>query len=308
MKKLISPLRYPGSKRRLAGFIQQAIELNELAPQLYVEPFAGGASIALQLLANELVDQVILIDRDPLIAHFWHTLFFDTQWLVNQIKTIPISLEKWDSFRAQQPKSRREYAIKCLFLNRTSFSGILENGAGPLGGRKQESKYPIDCRFPRVELVNRVEKIASFREHIAGVWALSWQEGLEKISKLQKKKQLPKEQTFFYLDPPFFQKAERLYRFTFEDNDHKTLRDTLVAMKDFWILSYDSVDHVQRLYDGALENGTNGTKQHDIELVYTTGVVSRTPSKEVILSNLPKLPCDTKFWQEASGLETILEG
>jgi hypothetical protein len=41
----------------------------------------------------------------------------------------------------------RDIAVKCLFLNRTTFSGILHGRAGPMGGRKQQSDYKIDCRF-----------------------------------------------------------------------------------------------------------------------------------------------------------------
>src|SRR5690348_5041293 len=82
---ILSPLRYPGSKRRLAGYIQKTLQLNNLHPSLFVEPFAGGASVALQLLNNNMVDTIGLIDRDPLVAAFWEAVFFDTEWLLEQI-------------------------------------------------------------------------------------------------------------------------------------------------------------------------------------------------------------------------------
>jgi hypothetical protein len=44
---ILSPLRYPGGKRQLAGYIAATIRLNGLRPKLFVEPFAGGASVAL---------------------------------------------------------------------------------------------------------------------------------------------------------------------------------------------------------------------------------------------------------------------
>ena len=44
---ILSPLRYPGSKRRLAVYIAETLRLNGLQPKLFVEPFAGGASVAL---------------------------------------------------------------------------------------------------------------------------------------------------------------------------------------------------------------------------------------------------------------------
>ncbi|HEX8231002.1 MAG TPA: effector-associated domain EAD1-containing protein [Chloroflexia bacterium] len=50
---IVSPLRYPGSKRRLAGYIEATLRINNLRPALFVEPFAGGASVALQLLTDD---------------------------------------------------------------------------------------------------------------------------------------------------------------------------------------------------------------------------------------------------------------
>src|SRR4051794_15391349 len=67
---ILSPLRYPGSKRRLGGYIKETLKINGLRPALLVEPFAGGASVCLQLLNDGAVDQIGLIDKDPLVAAF----------------------------------------------------------------------------------------------------------------------------------------------------------------------------------------------------------------------------------------------
>lgn len=300
----LSPLRYPGSKRRLASYVSQALELNERQPQLYIEPFVGGASVGLQLLFDGIVEQVILIDLDPLIANFWKAVFFDTEWLIDQIETIEISIEKWHAYKALSPKNAREYAQACLFLNRTNFSGILRSEVGPLGGREQKSKYKIDCRFPRETLIGRVERIAEHKEKIKGVWMCSWFDGIQKIRDMQSLGQLPTEDVFYYFDPPFFEKASELYRYYFENGDHMKLRDFLLTLDDHWILSYDSSDQLNLLYGDAIQNKTNGTKKHDVELIYSTGIMlGRKPTKEVIISNLKLLPSETRFWKTASGLQ-----
>src|SRR5438034_2267238 len=59
---ILSPLRYPGAKRRLSGYIAEVLRLNGLRPKLFVEPFAGGASVALELLNRDLVDQIALAE------------------------------------------------------------------------------------------------------------------------------------------------------------------------------------------------------------------------------------------------------
>ena len=58
----LSPLRYPGSKRKLTNFIVEAVEMNQLKPQLYFEPFFGGGSVGLELLVKGLVEKVIFSD------------------------------------------------------------------------------------------------------------------------------------------------------------------------------------------------------------------------------------------------------
>jgi D12 class N6 adenine-specific DNA methyltransferase len=41
-----SPLRYPGGKRRLVPYVAALLQANALQPDVLVEPFAGGASVA----------------------------------------------------------------------------------------------------------------------------------------------------------------------------------------------------------------------------------------------------------------------
>jgi DNA adenine methylase len=105
--------------------------------------------------------------------------------------------------------------------------------------------------------------------------------------------QLPQERLFFYLDPPFFEKAAGLYRFCFADSDHRQLRDELLGLEDSWVLSYDSAQQVQALY-GISPNGTpnrNGTKNYQVEFHYSVSMLQEPKKgKEVILSNMEELP------------------
>lgn len=291
---LFSPLRYPGSKRGLVDYITQALKINALKPSLYIEPFVGGGSVAINLLHRNLVDKVLMIDLDPWITSFWQTLFFDTQWLIEQVKTMQVSLENWRIYKKSKPNTIRDQALICFFLNRTSFSGILEERAGPIGGKGQKSDYPIDCRFTEITrktIVDRIEKISQYQSRIYGIWNCSWDNAIQKIQIDQGDGKLPKSDLFYYLDPPFFEKADALYRFYFLEEDHMALRDCLLSLEDKWLLSYDSACQVEAMYGDALKKGTNGTQHHDIELLYTVAKISkRKKGKEVIISNLERLP------------------
>ncbi|MGU2441958.1 DNA adenine methylase, partial [Burkholderia cenocepacia] len=66
-KEPLSPLRYPGGKARLAAYISGVIEENYLNGCTFYEPFAGGASVSLELLRLGFISSAVLIERDPLV-------------------------------------------------------------------------------------------------------------------------------------------------------------------------------------------------------------------------------------------------
>lgn len=290
-QNFLSPLRYPGSKRRLAKYVRQALDINGLKPALYIEPFVGGGSVALQLLQDQMVSSVILMDIDPWVASFWKVLFFDTEWLVEKIRSAQVTLDIWNELKKSDPQTEREQAWACFFLNRTSFSGILEKKVGPLGGREQASNYKIDCRFSRNHLIERVQQIAIFKDRIHAVWCVSWEDGIEQLREEQSQKKLPTENLFFYFDPPFFEQAESLYRYYFQESDHKRLHDDLLILEDKWLLSYDSPEQVLALYADALRQPENGARHEHLDILYSLSAQSeRKKAKEIVLSNLEKLP------------------
>jgi len=289
--QLLSPLRYPGSKRRLVKFIEQTLEINQFKPNLYIEPFIGGGSVALRLLQNDLIEKAILMDLDPWVASFWRTVFFDSEWLIERIYTAKVTLDNWQAIKQNKPRTIREQAWNCFFLNRTSFSGILEKKAGPLGGQEQSSEYKIDCRFPKETLIERIQKIAKHKDKILGIWCVSWENGIARVQNKQREGKIDKGTLFYYFDPPFFEKADALYRYYFSSKDHENLRDVLLALDDKWILSYDSAERVEALYGSAIRLKTNGTKKHHVELLYSVSVMQkRQKGKEIILSNFEHLP------------------
>ena len=80
-----SPLRYPGGKGKLTDFFHAIIEENNLSDGYYVEPYAGGASVALSLLFNEYVSKIIINDFDRSIYAFWFSVLNETRKLCELI-------------------------------------------------------------------------------------------------------------------------------------------------------------------------------------------------------------------------------
>jgi DNA adenine methylase len=96
----VSPLRYPGGKAHLAGFLAELLTSQRRRPKVYVEPFAGGAGAALRLLYGEHVDRIVLNDLNPGIAAFWRSVFHHTDELIEHIRTCELTIDAWRQYHA----------------------------------------------------------------------------------------------------------------------------------------------------------------------------------------------------------------
>lgn len=274
---LRSPLRYPGGKAFLCEYVEEFLRVNSLAPEVFVEPFAGGGSIGLHLLGKGLVKKIGLSDKDPLVAGFWRTVFHDGPWLRDKVRKAKVTLTEWEKQHEAKPKSHRDNAWKCLFLNRTSFSGILSRRAGPLGGKAQKSAYGVDCRFYRETVVQRLTELWDARGHVARVGQADWRETVAWAVKQSNGRQA----ALVYLDPPFFHKAVRLYNHVFDAADHEEVVKKLAQLKMPWLLSYDDCPEVVKLFK------RYGLKYRRTAVRYTSSAQhSGDVKKELVASNL----------------------
>ena len=274
-----SLLRYPGSKARLTEFISKIILHNNLIRPIFIEPFCGGASVAIALLESNVVDEIVINDIDPLVASFWKCVFSreDALWLADIVKKVPLNLDFWHYQKKKNPKSLRDSALKCLYLNRTSFSGILHKSAGPIGGKKQD-KWKIGCRFNRDRLSKRILELLKLSNRVRSVNQKNW---IEVCLSWKNTKN-----TFFYLDPPFYHKANRLYRYVFNDSDHQMLYKYLLKFNKPWVLSYDNAHYIRHLYDRQELNAIIIDNTYSAHPIGGNSFIGR----EVVYSNLPKLP------------------
>ena len=133
-----------------------------------------------------------------------------------------------------------EVGFSFFYLNRCNRSGIPT--AGLIGGIKQNGKWLRDARFPRNELIRRIELIASKRKNIT---IKNWD--AEKFI-TDYVPTLP-EKTVVYCDPPYFNKADRLYFNHYAPEDHARIAKVIQNhIKHPWIISYDSVPEILKFY------------------------------------------------------------
>ena len=289
-RSVLSPLRYPGGKRRLVPYVAAALAENQLRPDLFVEPYAGGASVSLELLRFDLVERVVIGDLDPIVNAFWETVVTDVDWLCGQVASIDLNLATWERMKTTRFRSRRSRALACLYLNRTSFNGALHRRAGPIGGKAQASAYGIGCRFPRERLVARLRACAKLADRIEVAPA---RDAMVTVREARERARREGGSVFFYLDPPFWSKSEFLYRRSFTETEHERLADQLHWLRDPFLLSYDPAPEIAELY-----TAHGAATVAEIELLYTG--TARSAGRELVISNLPKLPSETRLWHSTA--------
>jgi len=283
-----SPLRYPGSKRKLFNYLERILTHNNSTPQVLIEPFVGGGSVFINFLSCHEESRAIIADKDELIYSFWKILFTEPSYLINFIRKTRVNLKTFDQYRyiSYHPAefSRKKLAEACLFLNRTSFSGILNNSAGPIGGREQKSIYKIDCRFGRENLIKKIKSISVFKNRVV-VLPYNWEETLKYVAGKDKYKNA---RLLYYFDPPFYKKAAQLYRHHFDDASHKNLCDKLIKLKKPWILSYDRAQEIQNLY--------SAFTRINVSMPYSINSPAKRLEKELIITplKLPKIKSKSK--------------
>ena len=245
MTRFNSPLRYPGGKGKLSSYIELIIEQNLLSDGHYVEPYAGGASVALSLLYSEHVRSIHINDYDPRIYAFWDSIINETDSFCKKIEKTKISITNWKRQKHIQNNlekfSNFEIGFSTFFLNRTNRSGILK--AGVIGGLSQLGNWKIDARFNKDDLIKRIERIARYKSRIH-IYNLDAIELLNKIKKTIPKKSL------IYFDPPYYKKGKDLYINFYEHKDHLEIAKVISKLKNQnWIVSYDNNLEISKMYD-----------------------------------------------------------
>ncbi len=265
-----TPLRYPGGKTKLYTEIRTLLtyaenecncksenSVNFSTSYLkekqkynsnitYIEPFAGGAGLALKLLFCNDVKNIILNDIDVNIYLFWQACLNQTDELCNLVDGAVLSIKEWERQRTvlSQPSSYSDLqrAFALFYLNRCNRSGIIKGGL--IGGKEQQGKYKMDARFNKEALVKKIKAVGNRKEAIA-VYCMDGKDFLQKVCKKMSCKT-----TFINIDPPYVNKGPELYQNSFCKEDHVALSKVIKKLKHNWVVTYDVDDLIKKLYDG----------------------------------------------------------
>lgn len=247
MTRTFSPLRYPGGKARLSELLAGIIEHSGLRDCHYIEPYAGGCGLALSLLFNDKVSRITINDIDPSIWSFWKAVLDHTEELVELIRSTELSVDQWLVQREIQREGDMSDPVRLgfatFYLNRTNRSGII-SGASVIGGMSQSGKYKMDCRFNREALIRRIRRISGARERIA----LRRDDAVDLMRVFECSGD---GDTLFCIDPPYFGKGSRLYTSFYNEEDHAAVAAAVRKLRYPWVVTYDNVSEIQKLYRGS---------------------------------------------------------
>ncbi|HTB31917.1 MAG TPA: DNA adenine methylase [Bacteroidia bacterium] len=287
-----TPLRYPGGKQKLAPFIKEILIENNISGH-YVEPYAGGAGVGLELLLSGKIDHLHINDSDFIIYAFWYSVLNKTEELCKLISTASLTIEEWRRRKEiiKQCDRRRilEVGFSAFYLNRCNRSGVLS--AGVIGGNDQTGNYKMDARFSRNDLITRIEAISRFKDKIS-ITNFDAEFYIENYIP-----NLPSN-TLIYFDPPYYEKGSLLYLNSYKKEDHARLAKVIQqGVKHKWVLSYDGVSDIINLYK---------KRRHFLyDLQYSAAKVYK--GKEVfIFSDKVKLPEQCSLINIDDGIKQIV--
>lgn len=239
-----SPLRYPGGKGKLASFMEYMIDQLGHRGGTYIEPFAGGAGIAMELLLRNVVSRIVINDYDKAVWSFWKAILTETDRFVEEIRTVPLTVDEWQKQHeilvTQNDKYSFELGFAAFYLNRTNRSGIIKGGV--IGGQEQAKDWKMDVRFKREELVTRIQRIAARKKDIKLY-------NKDVNSFIRNYVPLYEENALIYFDPPYFRKGQQLYMNFFNYKDHVRIEQEIRERVNCdWIITYDYEPQIEEIY------------------------------------------------------------
>lgn len=222
-----SPFRYAGGKFYARKLILRYIPKHSY----YVEPLAGGASI---FFAKKKVEKNWINDIDTDLMNCFTVIRDYPKELIESLKDEQATKERHTHYKNEfKPETNLDSAARWFYLNRTSYSGIMNMQNCFWGYGDKYSMRPEN--WPR-NIYRTSAKLQDVR-----LTSLDFEEVIEQVQ----------DGSFLFVDPPYFNRdQDKFYTHSFTEDDHFRLCNILQKNSkrlDF-LLTYDNSAHIRELY------------------------------------------------------------
>lgn len=230
MTVMNSPFRYPGGKFYARKLILEHVPQHSF----YAEPFAGGASI---FFAKDKVEQNWLNDADEALVNVYIHIRDHVEELIKFLDGLPADKELHGYYKNEfEPKNDLERAGRWYYLNRTSYSGIMNMKNCYWGYGDKYSMRPEN--WPR-NLRRTSRKLQNVK-----ITGQDFESVIETVP----------DGGFLFVDPPYFNAdQDKFYTCSFSKEDHYRLAQLLE--KHSWrlkfLITYDNTPEIQEMYTWA---------------------------------------------------------
>lgn len=272
MPEINSPFRYAGGK-----FYARKLILEHLIPHThYVEPFAGGGSI---FFAKEKVAFNQLNDVDPELVNCYLQIRDNVEALIGLLEGLPASKDKHDYYKNKyQPTNDLERALRWYYLNRISYSGIMNMQNCYWGYGDKYSMRPEN--WPR-----HLRRCSSKLQGVV-ITCQTYARVIEEAP----------DGAFLFIDPPYFSAdQDKFYTYSFAKNQHYDLALLLERHRSRinFLITYDNTPQVRLLYNWAsqiLDKQWNYTiSRTDDQTKKTTTKGKRYQGREIFILNYDQI-------------------
>jgi DNA adenine methylase len=257
-----SPFRYPGGKTWLVPYVRTWLERHP-RPTVFLEPFAGGASVGLSVLFDGLADQVVLVEKDEAVASVWAAVV--TGW-APELAELVLSFEMTESNVRELLANPRggvvHLAFQTIVRNRVQRGGIMAPGAGLM--KSGENGNGLKSRWYAATLARRLRDLHDHRERLAAAWS----DGIDEMRAWRDRVDVA-----YFIDPPYTVAGGRLY--THHRVDHAALFEAAAELRGPWMMTYDDTREIRDLasrHGMAVAEVPMKTTHHEVkkELVITS--------------------------------------
>lgn len=217
-----SPIKWRGGKKNLRKRIIEMIPEHHC----YIEPFAGALWV---LFGKEKSKVEVINDIDRNLINFYSVIKNNINNFLEMFDTYLISRDEFNYLKNldENDLSDLMLAYRFYYLNKNSFGGDMTS----FNSYYRDKPYLND---------NALKLLKKAHDRLKDVW-------IENMDYKEIIKRFDKKDSFFYLDPPYYETNNGTYR-SGKNINFEELKLTLDDIKGKWLLTINDNTYIRELF------------------------------------------------------------